>query len=421
MITTLWPYLAVMLLAAGLFPTLERAFAWRVFGVLPPIVWTYLFVTALAVAGAWSASEEIRATQKSLTTQLLPSLLFLLMVTCDLRAILKLGPRVLGVFACAMLTILLAIVLVYLALRGALPADGWKMLAALSATWTGGSANLVAVKQSIGLADASLPPVLLADALCYSTWIVLLFSAAAIAPRFNAWTGARPRDGAAVVGARPASAIRAGVRRETSPDGDFSIPALTPVGDAPETPHAPEPAHIGSVLLWLGGALAVALGAARLAASMPVSTFFTPMSWTVLFATIAGLVVARTPLARLPGPGAIASALLAVLVAVLASQSSFAGLGDAPLFVLAGFMILALHALMLAGCAKVFRFDLHLAGVASLAQVGGPASAPVLAAAYDKVLVPVAVLLAMLGLVLGTGVGLTMARILGALAPVPMP
>ncbi len=94
------------------------------------------------------------------------------MVTCDLRAILAVGPRVLAVFACAMASILLAIVVVYLLFRDALPADGWKMLAALSATWTGGSANLVAVKQSIGLSESLLPPVLLADALCYSIWVV---------------------------------------------------------------------------------------------------------------------------------------------------------------------------------------------------------------------------------------------------------
>ena len=193
MITTVWPYLAVMLLAAGVFPVLERAFAWRVFGVLPPIVWTYLFVTALAVAGLWTANDEIGAAQKAVTTLVLPALLFLLMTTCDLRAILALGPRVLAVFACAMLTILFAIVIVCTAMRNALPPEGWKMLAALSATWTGGSANLVAVKQSIGLSDDLLPAVLLADAICYSTWIVLLFSAAAIAKRFDEWTGARER------------------------------------------------------------------------------------------------------------------------------------------------------------------------------------------------------------------------------------
>ncbi len=235
MITTFWPYLAVMLLAAGVFPVLERAFAWRVFGVLPPIVWTYLFVTALAVAGLWTANDEIGAAQKAVTTLVLPSLLFLLMTTCDLRAILALGPRVLAVFACAMLTILLAIVIVYAAMRNALPPEGWKMLAALSATWTGGSANLVAVKQSIGLSDDLLPAVLLADAICYSTWIVLLFSAAAIAKRFNEWTGARER-----------------------------------VLPAAREAKAAVPLDAGAVLLWTGAALAVALACARLAAAMQI-------------------------------------------------------------------------------------------------------------------------------------------------------
>ncbi len=226
-----------------------------------------------------------------LTAHLLPTLLFLLMVTCDLRAILKVGPRVLAVFACAMGSILLAIVIVYVLFRGVLPQDGWKMLAALSATWTGGSANLVAVKQSIGLSDNLLPPVLLADALCYSLWVLLLLSSGSFAPRFNRWTRADSRP----------------------------YPELT----APTT----EPADPGGILLWLGIALVVGLGAARLAASLPVSMMLTTTSWTVLIATLAGLIVARTPLARIPGPGPLASALLAMLVAVLASQSNFAGHG----------------------------------------------------------------------------------------------
>lgn len=387
MITTVWPWLAVVLLAAGVFPTLERSYRWRVFALLPPIVWTYLFVTALAVSGLWVANEQIGAAQRALTSLLLPALLFLLVIGCDLRAILALGPRVLAVFACAMLSILLAFVLAYLMFRSVLPEDGWKMLAALSATWTGGSANLVAVKQSIGLSESSLPPVLLADAICYSTWIVLLFATAPLAPAFARWTGAPER-------------VREVEAKETL------------------APEAPAP---GTVLLWLGAALAVGLVCARIGAALPPSSFFTPTSWTVLLATLAGLVVARTPLARIAGPAPIASALLACLVAVLASQSNFAGLSSAPLFVLVGFCVLAMHALLLLAAARAFRFDLHLCGISSLAQVGGPATAPVLAATYDIVLVPVAVLLAALGLVLGTPIGLAMAHVLSVLAPVPVP
>lgn len=385
MIQTVWPYLALMPLAAGVFPSLEKRFQWRVFAVLPPIVWTYLFVTALAVGGLWTATPEIQAAQRTLTSQLLPALLFLLMVTCDLRAILAVGPRVLAVFACAMLSILLAITLVFVLFRSVLPTEGWKMLAALSATWTGGSANLVAVKQVIGLSESALPSVLLADALCYSIWVLVLFSTGAFAPVFNRWTGA-DRNGR-------------------------DYPQLSTVS-------ATGPADLGNILLWLGLAMIVGLGAARLATSMPTSTMLTQTSWTVLFATVAGLVIARTPLARIPGPASTGSALLALLVAVLASQSNFHGLASAPLFILCGLITMLLHIGILALLARVFRFDLYLCGISSLAQIGGVASAPVLAATYSPVLVPIAVLLAMLGLILGTGMGLFMASLLSSLAPV---
>lgn len=383
MIQSVWPYLAMMLLAAGVFPALEQRFRWRVFGVLPPIVLTYLAAMALAVAGLWQATPDIQSAQRTIVAQLLPALLFLLMIGCDLRAIVALGPRLIAVFACAMASILAAIVLCYLAFRTWLPADGWKMLAALSGTWTGGSANLLAVKQAIDLADSSLPPVLLADALCYSLWVIALFASAPLATAFDRWTRAD---------ARPAPAVAA--------------------------PRANEPADAGSVLAWLGSALLVGVGAQALAARLPTSGFLTPTSWTLLAATAAGLVVAHTPLARLPGANALGGALLACIVAVLGSQSSFAGIAAAPLFVVCGLAVLAVHIALLAGAARLFRFDLHLVGIASLAQIGGVASAPLLAAVYSPALVPVAVLMAMLGLVLGTGVGLTMASVLSALAPV---
>lgn len=393
MIRTVWPYLALMLLAAGVFPALERRYRWRLFALLPPIVLTYLVVMLLAVLGLWQASDEIRAAQRLLIAQLLPALLFLLMTGCDLRAILALGPRLLAVFACAMGSILLAIVLCYLLFRPLLPADGWQMLAALSATWTGGSANLLAVQQSIGLSDTSLSPVLLADALSYSLWVVLLFASAPLAGAFNRWTRATAAAGSVATTPAPVS--------------------LSTPGASDEKPSA----AAGEILCWLGVALVVAAAAQALAPRLPAGGFLTPTSWALLLATVAGLAVAPTPLARLPGAASLGGALLAGVVAVLGSQSNFAGIAAAPLFVLCGLCVLAVHAALLAGAARLFRFDLHLCGIASLAQIGGVASAPLLAATYSTALVPAAVLMAMLGLVLGTGIGLSMATLLSALTP----
>ena len=73
--------------------------------------------------------------------------------------------------------------------------------------------------------------------------------------------------------------------------------------------------------------------------------------------------------------------------------------------------MLGLHGILMVLAARLFRFDLALCGIASLANVGGVASAPLLAAAYAPVLAPLGVLLAMLGYLLGTGGGLLLASI----------
>ncbi|KAF1004860.1 MAG: hypothetical protein GAK28_03694 [Luteibacter sp.] len=381
MIQSVWPYLAVMLLAAGFWPAIERRFAWRVFEVLPPIVLTYLTVTALSVAGAWSATPEIHGAQEMLVARLVPALLFLLMINCDLRAILALGPRVLGVFACTSISLFIAFVVAYLLFRHWMPANGWMPLASLSGSWVGGTANMIAVKQAIGMSDTALATTLLTDALCYSMWVVVLFAVARLAPAFNRWT------------------------RATS-SADLAV--------ADTAPRAP--ATGDSVLLWLGIALAVAALSTLLGARLPVGSMVSATTWTILIATAAGLVAAQTPLARLPGAQAVSSALLISVVAVLASQSSFAGIAAAPLYLLCGVTIIALHAVLLCLFARLFHFDLYLCGISSLAHIGGVAATPVLAATYSRSLVPVGILLALLGYILGTGFGLVVASVLSSLA-----
>ena len=381
MIHTVWPYLAVMLLVAGLFPAMERRFGWRVFNVLPPIVLTYLLVTALAVVGLWQINDEIRATQSMLVGHMVPALLFLLMINCDLRAIFALGPRVLGVFACTSVSLFIAFIATYLLYKRWLPGDAWHPLAALSGSWVGGTANMIAVKQGIGMSDQHLAMSLLTDALCYSMWVVVLFAVARLAPAFNRFTRARS-------------------------SGDLQVAEAKTTG--PTTPDA--------VLLWLGMALLASALAAWVADYLPASGMVSPATWTILLATGAGLVVAHTPLARFPGAGTISSAMLISVVAVLASQSNFHGIGAAPLYLLCGVTIIALHAVLLVGFARLFHFALYLCGISSLAHIGGVAAPPILAASYSRALVPVGILLALLGYILGTGFGLLVASVMSALA-----
>lgn len=381
MIRTVWPYLALMLLCAGVFPAIERHTGWRLFRVLPPIVFTYLLVTLLAVVGVWQVNDEIRGAQSLLIANLVPALLFLLMINCDLRVILALGPRVLAVFACTTASLFIAFIATFLAYRHWLPGDAWQPLAALSGSWVGGTANMVAVKQAIGMSDSLLAMSLLTDALCYSMWVVVLFSAAPLAPAFNRWTRAKS-------------------------SADIDVVERAPVG-----PVSPD-----GVLLWLGLALAAAALATACATRLPTSGMVGTTTWTILIATGLGLVAAHTPLARFAGAGSISGALLIAVVAVLASQSNFEGIGSAPLYLLCGVTIIAVHAALLVLAARLFGFDLYLCGIASLAHIGGVAATPILAASYSRALVPVGILLALLGYVLGTGFGLLVASILSSLA-----
>lgn len=381
MIDSVWPYLAVMLLCAGIFPVLERRTQWRIFNLLPPIVLTYLLVTALAALGVWQVNDSIRTAQGMLTGQLIPALLFLLMINCDLRAIFALGPRVLAVFACTTVSLFVAFLVVFLVVRRWLPGDAWQPLAALSGSWVGGTANMIAVKQAIGMPDELLTFSLLTDALCYSMWFAVLFSLARLAPAFNRWTRAKSSAELDVAEAGPS----------TPPTG-------------------------AGVLLWLGMALAAASISAWLAQMLPASGIVSAATWTILIATAFGLVVAHTPLARFPGADRISGTLLIAVVAVLASQSNFHGIADAPLYLLAGVAIIGIHAILLALFARLFHFDLYLCGISSLAHIGGVAATPILAASYARSLVPVGILLALLGYILGTGFGLLMASIMGSLS-----
>jgi uncharacterized membrane protein len=380
MIRTVWPYLAVMLLCAGLFPALERRYGFRLFSIAPPIVLTYLLVTALAVAGLWEVNDAIREAQSVLISRVLPALLFLLMINCDLRAIFRLGPRVLAVFFCTTASLFIAFLSVAVLFRPVLPAEAWQPLAALSGSWAGGTANMIAVKEAIDMPDSLLAMSLLTDALCYSVWVAILFSIARLAPAWNRWTGARS-------------------------SADLTVEATKGGGRT----------TADSVLIWLSLGLLAAAVSAWLARFLPTSNMISATTWTILLATALGLVVGQTPFARYPGASSISGAMLIALVAVLASQSNFHGIGQAPLYILCGVLVIAVHAGLMTVAARLFHFDMYLCGISSLAHIGGVAAAPLLAASYSRSLVPVGVLLALLGYVIGTGYGLLVARLLSSI------
>jgi uncharacterized membrane protein len=374
------PFLAVVLLLAGIPPAVAAWRPMRLFRVLPPIVLSYLAATLLAGLGGWRATAEIREVQTRILGDGLPALVFVLLVGCDLRALVRLGPRMLAAFGCATGSILAGIVLAWLAWRPLLPSDGWRVMAATGAGWVGGAANLMAVSHAIAASPETVSVALVTDTVCYTAWVFVLFTVVPLAAAFNRWSGGIP-------------------------------PALPPPVESPAAPVSP-----GAVLSWLGAGLVAAQASALAAGWLPQGGVLTATSWTLLSATALGTTLAFSPLARLPGREPTASALLAVLVVTMGSRCSLAGLGEAPRFILAGMTALAVHAGLMILAAKLLRLDMATCGIASLANIGGVASAPLYAAVQSPAMAPAGVVLALAGYLLGTASGLGLAALLESLA-----
>jgi uncharacterized membrane protein len=290
-------------------------------------------------------------------------------------------------FVAASVSIGIGFVVAFFLLRELLPAMSWKALAALSGSWMGGAGNMAAIQIALDVPDTLMGYTLLTDSVLYGLWVMALLAAAPLSHRFDAWAGV----------ARGANDALGGAATEGVAEDSQAFGAA-------------------EILLLLGISLGLATLANALASRLPVSAFFTATAWIVVISTVAGVAAAVTRLGRLPGSPELAQAILYFVIAMIASRAEIVSIFQAPVFVLAGAIVLFIHASVMAILARLFGLDLFTCGIASLANIGGVASAPILAATYSRKLIPVGVLMALLGYVVGTGGGLLVGKALSLLA-----
>lgn len=386
-ITDGFTYIAVLVALGGVLKLLERNSNGRFFEYVPAIVLLYFGVMLLSTFGLWTRNAEITASYSAVKNNLLPAMIFLMLLKSDLRQIRKLGRKMLIGFFAASITIAIGFAVSFAIFHNYLAPDAWKTFAALSGSWMGGTGNMAAIQGALQVPDSSMGYTLLIDSIDYAIWVVLLLALVPYARIFNRWS-----------------------RADTE--------ALDLVGERLNKHGAPDerPIELTDLLFLTGLALLVSAVVQHFAADLPTGSFMTSTTWTVLIVTVAGVVGAMTPLGRMSGSMEIAAVMLYVIVALIASRANFAELTQAPAYILSGLLILVIHGILLALVARVFRLDLFTCGVASLANIGGVASAPILAAAYSQALVPIAVLMAMLGYIIGTGGGLLVGRMLSLIA-----
>ena len=386
MIENGFTYLATLMMIASGIVYIEKKSQHKLFAYLPAIVMIYFVVMLASTFGLWHKTDSITTTYKTLKSNLLPAMIFLMLLLADMREIFKLGKKMLFTFLLASLSIAMGFVGMFALFHTSFDEESWKAFAALSGSWMGGTANMVAIQGALNLPDSAMGYTLLIDSIDYAIWVMILLALVPFANKFNAWSRA-----------------------------DTSVLEEVGVRLAAKEEYK-KPMEFPSLFFLLGSSLLIAALTQYGASFLPTTPFLTTTTWIVILATLSGILFAMTPLAKISGASALANMMLYLIVALIASRANFAELTQAPLYIFAGFVVLAIHVVVMVLFAKLFRLDLFSLGVASLANIGGVASAPILASSYSKALIPIGVLMAMMGYILGTFGGLMVGKILEIIA-----
>jgi len=370
-------YLVSLLLIAFTLGAVEKFSKHKLFTYLPAVVLLYALAMGLAQLGLWQESEAIHSTYKSVKTILLPAMLFVMLLQIDLKAFVGLGRSLIIAYVASVFSLAVAFIGIFWLFS--LNQDAAGVFATLAGSWTGGTANMLAVAGALEVREELMGYALIVDSIDYTLWVMTLLALVAFGPAFNRWTKAP--------------------QRFKNLSSEYSVETLK---IRPFT----------LALLFLFSLFIAYL-------SNTLASLFSGLStttWSVLFATLFGLIGSRTALKNIAGSPQLSSAMLMLLIALIGSQAHLRGFGEVPLYLAVGLLILTFHASIMVIVAKLFRLDLFSIGVASLANIGGVASAPILAAAYHRSLIGIAVLMAIMGYMIGTFAGLGIGYILQAIA-----
>lgn len=360
----------------------------KLFEITPPVIYAYFIPTISTTLGITPPASPV---YDWMQRYLLPLALLLLMITVDLRSIARLGGMALLMMLAGTLGIVVGGPIAFLIFGGVLPEDAWMGLAALSGSWIGGTANMVAIKESIGTPDSILGPIIVVDTVVGYGWMGVLLFLSAWQARFDRWNRART------------DAIEATNRR---------LAELASIRRPTETGHA-------AIILGLGFAATVA--AVAVGARLPrigTPTIINASTWAVLIVVTGGLLLSFTPIRRLEEVGAsrLGYAALYLLLTAIGAQADLRAVLGAPLYLATGVLWIAIHVAILLLAARLLRAPLFFVATGSMANVGGAASAPIVAGVYHPAMAPVGLLMAVLGYILGIYAGLACAWMLGQIA-----
>ena len=367
----------------------ETAPGKKLFGIVPSLVFCYFLPTTLTTLGILPAESVLYDWIKS---YLLPTSLMLLILSLDVPGIVRLGPKALIMMLAGTAGVIIGAPIALWIFSSRVPPDTWLGMTALAGSWIGGGANMVALAEMVGTPDGMFGLMVIVDVTVANVWMGVLLYLAGQQHRIDRFTKA------------DTSAIEELKRRIA----EFTAKTTR----VPSLKDLMLIVAIGFGGMWLATLTGRVLGEG--------SKVFDATVWKFIIVTAIAVAVSFTPARKLEGAGAsrIGTLMLYLLIASIGAHADFTHLKQAPVLVAVGAVWMLCHASIMILVAWVIRAPVFFMAVGSQANIGGAASAPIVASAFHPSLAPVGVLLAILGYVLGTYGGLVVMGLLRLVAGV---
>ena len=353
----------------------------KVFKYAPPIIWIYFLPMLSSGIGIIPTASPIYSWTSK---YLLPPALILLLLSSNIKILSTLGSKAIGTMLFGTLGIVLGGPISLLVFGSFLPEDAWMGLAALSGSWIGGSANMVAIGKSIGTSDNLFGNMIVIDTVVGYGWMGIVILISGHQKSIDKWNDA-----------------------DTRIIDDLNIKM--------STEDSKRPTSFNDLLTIVVVSLFLGLFSLELGKLIPdLGKVVTSFGWTIILVSLIGVSLSFTRLSDLNNAGAshVGNLFLYILLGTIGAKANITQIGDLPYYIAVGILWIFIHAIILFFGGRLLKAPMFLIATSSQANIGGVVSAPIIATVYKKSLAPVGLLMGVIGNIIGIYAGLFTAWLL---------
>lgn len=353
----------------------------KIFKYLPPIIWIYFLPMLSSGIGIIPNDSSLYSWTSN---YLLPPALILLLLSSNIKILSTLGSKAIGTMLFGTLGIVIGGPLSLLVFGSFLPEDAWMGLGALSGSWIGGSANMVAIGKSIGTSDNLFGSMIVIDTVVGYGWMGIVILISGHQKAIDKWNNA-----------------------DTRIIDDLNIKM--------NTEDLKRPTSFNDLLMIVVIGLFFGIFSLEMGKLIPdLGKVITSFGWTIILVSLIGIFLSFTKLSDLNNVGAshVGNLFLYILLGTIGAKANITQIGDLPYYIAIGIFWIFIHAIILFLGGRLLKAPMFLIATSSQANIGGVVSAPIIATVYKKSLAPVGLLMGVIGNIIGIYAGLFTAWLL---------